>query len=50
MESRRMELMNVLFAGQQWRSRQRLDFWTQWGKEKGGHIERTAWKCMHHCM
>ena len=38
-----MVLMN-LFAGQQWRYRQRTELWTQWGKERVGQIERVAWK------
>ena len=40
-ESTKMVLMS-LFAGQQWRCRQRTDLWAQWGKERVGRIERAA--------
>ena len=43
MESRNMALMN-LFAGQQWRRRQRTAVWTQWGKESVGRMGRVAGK------
>ena len=43
MQSRKMVLMN-LFAGQQWRCRQRRKICGHWGKERVGRIERVEWK------
>ena len=45
MESRKVVLMK-LFAGQQWRHRQRTDLWTQgWGrKERMGCTDIVTWK------
>ena len=47
----KMGLMN-LFAGQQWRCRQRIGLWTQsqgaLGKERVGQMEREAWKHKHY--
>ena len=45
MESRKMALLK-LFAGQQWRNRQRTDLWTweEGRKEQVGCMERVTWK------
>ena len=47
MESRKMVLMK-LFAGQQWRHRQRTDWWTWWRKERVGKLRESHGNIHHH--
>ena len=48
MESRKTALMN-LFVGQEIQMQiQRMDLWTQWGRERVGQMEKAATTYIHY--